>query len=64
MATALQRFYKDDKETSSRELMIFKACNDKVGRILRWSQDDNGSLDDLKDLALSMGGLFNGKCWC
>ena len=64
MAAALERFYRGDGAVVDRELYIFRACNEKIGKILCWSNNNQDSIDQLRSLSLSKGGLFNGTYWC
>ena len=61
MAAALRRFYKNDDEIRNRELKIFRSCNEKVGKVLQWTNKGEDSINELRELALSQGGLYNGK---
>ena len=69
MAAELQQFFFNGEidRASSGEFNTFLSCNDKIGKILRWThQADGSSTQELRQLALSQGGLFNGKhnaCW-
>lgn len=67
MAVALKRFYQGDIATCERELNVFRSCNDKLSKLLKWSNEDDRSIDDLRELALSRGGLYNAairqKAW-
>lgn len=67
MAAALERFYKGDDAKQNRELKIFRSCNNKISKILRWTHENDDSIDELRELALSQGGLYNAsmrqKAW-
>jgi Rab-GTPase-TBC domain len=60
MSAALERFYKGDSAVADRELHVFRSCNEKVGKILGWSNKNEDSINELRQLSLSQGGLFNG----
>lgn len=59
MSTALKRFYRDDEAVLKRETEIFDSCTDKVGKMLRWTQDSETG--ELRNMAMTQGGLYNGK---
>jgi hypothetical protein len=64
MSAALARFYKGDSAVADREQQIFRICNEKIGKILGWSNTGEDSVNELRLLSLSQGGLFNGAYEC
>ena len=61
MAAALRQYYRNDDATYNRELKIFRSCNEKVGKMLAWTNKGEDSIEELRGLAMSQGGLYNGK---
>lgn len=59
MAETLERSLHKDDAKWNREMRIFNACNEKIEKMLPWKYESEDSLKELRDLALSKGGLFN-----
>ena len=62
--TELQQFFFHAQvgRAGTGEFKTFLSCNDKIGKILRWThKSDGSSTEELRQLAFSQGGLFNGE---